>query len=813
MSFITKIIGKIAPLISGSLSQEELRSDVVHGDPYENTPTLTRFIAGSGMVLLKNEGMLPLGDESFALFGRTAIDTFFVGYGSGGDVRAPYRVSILKGIIDNGSLNFDKELANVYEKWTQANPTDNGFWGHWPWRYPEMPLSDEIVKSARAKSNKAVVVIGRAAGEDRENKLEKGSFFLHDEEIDMLDKITAQFDDVIVLMNIGNVIDFSWVENYGDKIKALLITWQGGMETGNAVADVLSGKISPDGKLPMTIARNYDDYPSAKDFGDKDANFYTEDVYVGYRYFETFNPSAVLYPFGFGLGYGSFRRNKVEVEYYGSSIKLEIEVENVGKVSARDTIQVYVSAPQGKLGKPAKVLVGFDKTSLLASGEKEVVQLVIPQYAFASYDDIGAVKKSSYVLEKGDYALYVGSSVRDNEKVYTFTHEEDLVVEELSEAGSPQISFERIKPTLKGDKLVIGKEQVPTRSYSLKQRILDNLPDDSVPYTGDKGYKLIDVKENKITLDEFVAQLSNVELEAITRGDYVMHSKLGAPGNAGAMAGVLKSLRDKGVPGVITSDGPSGMRLNAVCTLLPIGTLLSSTWDTKLIESLYEVIGREMLERGSDILLGPGMNIHRNPLCGRNFEYYSEDPVLTGKMACAFVNGIQANGASACPKHFACNNQETNRNRNDSRLSERALREIYLKGFEICIKESSPKTLMTSYNKINGVWGHYNYDLCTTILRGEWGYKGLVMTDWWMQKSVSQEFPNICDQAYRVRAQVDVLMPGGGRLPFAPKRPDGTLLRTLGKKEGITRGELIRTAKTVLTLALGSSALDRLNKK
>ena len=812
MSFITKIIGKIAPLVSGSLSQKELRSDVIHGDPFENTPELTRLIGASGMVLLKNDGMLPLGNESFALFGRTAIDTFFVGYGSGGDVRAPYRVSIYKGIVDNGNLNYDRDLATVYERWTKDNPTDNGFWGHWPWRYPEMPLSTDLVKKARSKSDKAVVVIGRAAGEDRENKLEKGSFFLHDEEIDMLDKITAEFNNVIVLMNIGNVIDFSWVEKYGDKIKALLITWQGGMETGNAVADVLSGRISPDGKLPMTIARNYEDYPGAKDFGDKDANFYTEDIYVGYRYFETFNPSAVLYPFGFGLGYGSFRKNKIDLEDYHTHVKLQVEVENVGNIPARDTIEIYASAPQGKLGKPAKVLVGFGKTSLLGKGEKEVVEIIVPLTAFASYDDIGAVKKSAYILEKGEYSLYLGTSVRDTEKFYTFAYESDLVLEELTEAGSPQIGFERLKAQQDGDKIVAIKEQVPTRSYSLKQRILDNLPADDNPYTGDKGYKLIDVKEGKVTLDQFVAQLDNKELEAITRGDYTMHSKLGAPGNAGAMAGVLKSLRNKGVPAVITSDGPSGLRLNAVCTLMPIGTLLASTWDTKLVESLYEVVGRELLKQGSDILLGPGMNIHRNPLCGRNFEYYSEDPVLTGKMACAFVNGIQSNGAAACPKHFACNNQETNRNRNDSRLSERALREIYLKGFEICVKESSPKTIMTSYNKINGVWGHYNYDTCTTILRGEWGFGGLVMTDWWMQKSISQEFPNICDQAYRVRAQVDVLMPGGGRLPIAPKRPDGTLLRSLGQKEGITRGELLRTAKTVLTLALGSPALDRLNK-
>ena len=803
------LIGKIINLFSNSLSQKELRSDVIHGEAFENIPEVARKVGASGMVLLKNEGVLPLKEESFALFGRTAVDTFYVGYGSGGDVRAPYRVSIANGILNNPNLNVDKELVEIYKKWSDANPVDHGFWGHWPWRYPEMPLSTEILKNARAKSSKAVVVIGRAAGEDRENKLEKGSFFLHDEEVEMLDKVASYFDDIIVLMNIGNVIDFSWVERYEGKLKGLLLTWQGGMETGNAVADVLSGISSPDGKLPTTIAREYKDYPSAEYFGNRDANCYVEDIYVGYRYFETFNKDAVLYPFGFGLGYSAFKKNRIDVEDHHTFIKLNVEVENVGNYPSSDTIQIYLSAPQGQLGKPALSLVGFGKTKELAQGEKDNVEIIIPLTALASYDDVGAVKKSAYVLEKGEYSLFVGASVREVEKFYTFSYENDLIVEELSEAGSPQVSFERIKPVPTENGYAITRESVPTRSYSLRDRIASNLPKKDIPFTGDKGYKLKDVKEGKVSMDDFLAQLTNKELEAMTRGDYVMHSKLGAPGNAGAMGGVLPSLREKGVKPVITSDGPSGMRLTAVCSLLPIGTLLSSTWDTKLVESLYEIIGREMLVRGSDVLLGPGMNIHRNPLCGRNFEYFSEDPLLSGKIASGMVRGIQANGASACPKHFACNNQETNRSRNDSRLSERALREIYLKGFEICIKESAPRTIMTSYNLINGVWGHYNYDLCTTILRGEWGYEGLVMTDWWMQKSASQEFPQITDQGYRVRAQVDVFMPGGGRLPFAPKKPDGTLLKTLGKKDGITRGELLRTAETVLNLVMNSSSWNR----
>ena len=279
-----------------------------------------------------------------------------------------------------------------------------------------------------------------------------------------------------------------------------------------------------------------------------------------------------------------------------------------------------------------------------------------------------------------------------------------------------------------------------------------------------------------------------------------MNSPLGARGNAGAFGGVLPSLREKGVPPMITTDGPSGIRLGAYCSLLPNGAVLACSFNRKLVTELYAELGKEMKDRGSDILLAPGMNIHRNPLCGRNFEYFSEDPLLSGETAACVVNGIQSQGVSACPKHFACNNQETNRIYNDSRVSERALREIYLKGFEICVKKSSPKNIMTSYNKINGVWGHYNYDLCTTILRGEWGYKGNVMTDWWMRSSKSPEFASTRNQAYRVRAQVDVLMPGGSRLGY--RIPDGSIKASYSSKDGITLGELQRSAMNVLRFAM-----------
>ena len=280
----------------------------------------------------------------------------------------------------------------------------------------------------------------------------------------------------------------------------------------------------------------------------------------------------------------------------------------------------------------------------------------------------------------------------------------------------------------------------------------------------------------------------------------MMNSSLGVEGNAGSFGGVLENLREKGIRPIITSDGPAGLRLARYCALLVCGTGQACSFNEQLIEDLYAKVGEEMACHGTDVCLGPGMNIHRNPLCGRNFEYFSEDPLLSGKMAAAVVRGIQSGGKAACPKHFACNNQEVSRNINDSRVSERTLREIYLRNFEICVREGKPKTIMTSYNKINGVWSHYNYDLVTTVLRGQWGFDGVVITDWWMRRSKSPEFPELEDNAYRVRAQVDVLMPGSMSRLAKGYRSDGTLLKTLGQPEGIKRAELQRTAQNVLNL-------------
>lgn len=782
--------------VSG-VSQKEAEAALGEVTITEGMPELLRRAAAEGAVLLKNTGVLPYKeDECVSFFSRLQTDWFFTGYGSGGDVKKPYGVSPLEGLRNSGVVKMNEDLAKVYADWIEENPVDHGFWGHWPRFYPDMPLTEDIVKKAAEKSQTALYAIGRSSGEDRENALAKGSFYLTDAETNSLDLLTKHFKSVTVLLNIGSMIDLSWVEKYGDKIGAVLLVWQGGMESGNAIADLLCGKVNPSGKLADTVAKRYEDYPTANYFGKKEYNEYHEDIYVGYRYFETFKKDAVLYPFGFGLSYTKFQMDFVKAEQKEDGIDFVCTVKNIGDRSGKEVAEVYIEKPCGTLGNPARELVGFEKTKELAPGESETLTVFVPNSFLASYDDCGkSGYKFAYVMEAGEYAFYLGTDVRSAEKVYSYAQEETVLCEQLKQAAAPLESFPRLVNT----NGTMTEEPCKAREYDLKKIILENLPKD-IAQTGDKGYKLQDVKDGKVSLDDFVAQLSLEELEAISRGDYVMDSSLGAKGNAGALGGVLESLRAKGVPAVTTTDGPSGIRLLSYCSLIPIGSLFATSFDKNLVEEVYTAMGAEMKEKGSDILLAPGMNIHRNPLCGRNFEYFSEDPVVSGFMAAATVKGIQNAGQSACPKHFACNNQEYNRLYNDARVSERALREIYLKGFEICVKTAKPNTLMTSYNRINSVWGHYNYELCERILRNEWGFEGMVMTDWWMRYKKSPEFPKMCDNGYRVRATVDVLMPGGKRV--GPHKPDGTLLKTYGKPEGITLGEMQYVAKHVLTLCM-----------
>jgi len=792
-----KILSKAINFITG-LAQKT--GGEIEGEKAVN-PALSkaaRELAAEGIVLLKNDGgVLPLREgQKASVFGRVQYDYFYVGYGSGGDVKPPYKVNLIDG-LRAGGISLCEEVADAYKAWCAANVPDEGFWGHWPRHFDEMPLDDELVLKAARQSDAAIIVIGRAAGEDREHTLEEGGYLLTPAERDMLDKVTKRFDKVILLINSGNLIDLSFINDYKDAISAVLYVWQGGMESGNAIADIISGKVSPSGKLSDTIAASYGAYPSSQNFGGKDFNNYAEDIYVGYRYFETFDKASVLYPFGFGKSYTDFTIS-AEMSKGEEGITFTATVTNIGKeFSGKEVVQIYCQAPQGRLGKPFRSLVAFAKTKTLECGESQALTLKVPYYSLMSYDDGGATgNKHCFVAEAGKYAFYVGGDARSASLAGEFELTEPIV-KPCYPVMPPEKPFAILKPKVKNEgDAEKAFEDAPAADYDLAQRITENLPIE-IPFTGDRGIKLADVASGKASLEDFIAQLTVDELEALCRGDLTMNSPLGAKGNAGALGGVSKALRAKGVPPVITTDGPSGIRLRAYASLLPCGTLIACSFNEELTERVYSLVAEEMKQKGSDVLLAPGMNIHRDPLCGRNFEYFSEDPLVSGKMAAAVVKGLQKGGVAACPKHFACNNQETNRNKNDSRVSERALREIYLKGFEICVKEASPLFIMTSYNKINGIWSHYNYDLCTTVLRKEWGYKGAVMTDWWMQPSADPDFDGNYNCGYRIRAQVDVLMPGGNRIG----RYDRSASRS-HKRGGVTLAELQRSAKNVLSVAL-----------
>jgi len=786
-----------------------------------------RRAAAEGIVLLKNDNnALPLGQDGaqpVAFFGITQVQTFLVGYGSGGDVKPPYRVTLTDALAKTDKIVPDKELLDTYTAWAKANPLRAGGWGNWPFYAPEMPITAEQIQAASKRADTAVLVIGRAAGEDRECRLEPGSYYLTDAEKFLLKEVTGSFKKTVVLLNVGNVIDMAWVKDY--KIDSLMYVWQGGMETGNAIVSVLTGEETPSGKLASAIAETYQDYPSSSSFGNREFNNYTEDIYVGYRYFETFAPEKVLYPFGFGLSYTTFDISGVSVksaDLAKDGVTVEATVKNTGsKFSGREVVQVYCGAPQGKLGKPAKVLVAYGKTNALKPGESQKFTFKIPAKDFASFDDGGATgHQAAWVLEPGKYTFYVGNSSRAAKASGSVELGSLAVIEQLEPAlaiASESVTFDRVKPVEQDGKLVPGKERVPVSKVDLPARVKERLPK-AVAETGDKGIKLIDVKNGKNTLDEFVAQLTPTEIETLLRGDGGMGSRLGPAGNASVFGGTLQSVRDKGVPPIATCDGPSGLRLSANASLLPIGSLLACTWNNDLIEAMYYQVGLEMEMSGVDCILGPGMNIHRNPLCGRNFEYYSEDPLLTGLMAAYMTRGIQKAGSSTVPKHFALNNQETNRNANDSRCSERALREIYLRAFEICVKVGKPYNIMGSYNKINSFWNYYNYDLDTTILRGQWGWTGSLMTDWWAREGASDAL-HVRNNAWRVRSQMDVLMPGdgpgGGRGGFGGGgSKDNSLLESYnqwvaagrpdGIEAGITLGEMQRSTKNVLNYVMNS---------
>jgi beta-glucosidase len=790
----------------------------------KNLIPVSRKAAGEGIVLLENkDAVLPLkADDTISLFGRCQSDTYRSGTGSGGAVNVPYAVSALKGLRENPHVTINEDLAAVYESWISDHPFDDGGggWAAEPWFQDEMPLTAELVKQAKANSNKAVVFIGRTAGEDQDNADEAGSYRLTETERSMIELVNEQFTNVIIVLNVTNIIDMSWLQTIsnGQSIKAVLYSWAAGMEGGHALADVLSGDESPSGRLTDTIAYKLEDYPSAANFGRKDFNVYAEDIYVGYRYFETFLPSAVQYEFGAGLSYTEFSQQMSDYSTSGSGIDqilhFKIDVENIGaEHSSKEVVQLYVAAPQGLLGKPVKVLAGFAKTACLAPKETATVEISVPVASLASYDDSGlAGHKSAYLLEAGQYHFYVGRSVRQNEKVAAeFSLTETLVVEQLTEALAPLKSFERLKPGALSEDGTFAPvyEPVALRTVSLEERILENLPP-TLEYTGDQGFKLADVKAGQVSLEQFVAQMTREQMATLVRGEGMCSPKV-TPGTAAAFGGVSDCLFKLGIPVAAAADGPSGIRMDSghKATQVPIGTLLACTWNRPLNQQLFELVGEELLANEIDTLLGPGINIHRHPLNGRNFEYFSEDSFMTGIMAAAQTLGLAEAGVSGTIKHFAANDQETARTLVDSVVSERALREIHLKPFEMAVKQGKASTIMTAYNPINGHWTASNYDLNTTILRNEWGFTGIVMTDWWakMNDPIHAGKEDKMSTSFMIRSQNDLYMVVENDGAEGNFMKDNTIEALADGS--LTEGELQRCAMNICRFIMAAPIMSR----
>ncbi len=770
----------------------------------EKYAALARQAVAEGCVLLENEGQaLPLRDgERVAVFGRMAFHYYKSGLGSGGLVNTRYVVGILDALKECEGVHLDEKLMGIYEDWIMENPYDEGQgWGHVPWCQKEMDVTEEMLDCAR-RNDVSLVVIGRTAGEDQDNNAKAGSYCLTETEEDMIRRVCEVSKRTVVVLNVGNIIDMSWVEKY--RPQAVLYVWQGGQEGGNGVADVLTGKVCACGKLTDTIAADIKDYPSTENFGDPFKNYYKEDIYVGYRYFETFARDKVLYPFGYGLSYTTFEMKAGVLKNTGDEITVSATVANTGEVKGKEVVQVYVKVPQGKLGNPARKLIGFAKTKELESGEQEEVCIVIPKYDMASYDDSGVTGyKSCYVLEEGTYEIFVGSDVRSAVSVGCY-EEEFRVIEELEEVYAPVEKFQRMKAVLLPDGTYQAvTEDVPVRTIDPQERRANEIPETYV-YTGDKGYKLVDVLDKKVSMEEFVAQISEEDLIAMFRGEGMCSPKVTA-GTAAAFGGVTDGLTALGIPVGCCSDGPSGIRMDCGTKAfsLPNGTSLGGTFNVKLVGALYEMTGKELRLNKIDSLLGPGMNIHRNPLNGRNFEYISEDPILTGRICAAQVKAMAKSGIGSTIKHFCGNNQEVGRSTSDSVISERALREIYLKGFEIAVKEGGARSVMTTYGSVNGLWTAGSYDLCTTILRKEWGFDGIVMTDWWAKSNYEGHQAEVPVKAPMVAAQNDIYMV----VSDAKANPENDDVEEMLHAGKITLGELQRNAANILGFLLKSPSI------
>ena len=728
--------------VFGATSPEESLREKEH-------KALARRAAAEGIVLLKNDGVLPLQTRKIALYGPGSRMTVKGGSGSG-DVHERHSVTIEEGLknagfefpttlwMDRFKGKYDADVnywrGDLEEKIKKFNPIQTMqmfiFIGEHPMPYPACTpvLSDELTEEA----DTAIYVLSRQAGEGKDRRVEKGDYLLSDVEEESLRLLRRHYKKLILVLNCGSVMDLSIMDEI--RIDAVLFYGQGGMEGGNALTDILTGKVNPSGKLTDTWAYRYEDYPSADTFGNQNGNLddeeYTEGIYVGYRWFDK-QSIKPRYPFGYGLSYTTFTENVEEV----TPDYVAVTVTNTGDYAGKDVLQLYICKPEGRLDHKKKALAGFVKTKLLAPSESQTLQIPYNLADIASFDG----SRSAFVLEGGVYEIHLNDALCGS-----------ILVEERI--------LETVKP--------IGSDQstAVTEEFSPKVKAL-------------------------------LRKLSDRDMcRLVTGGGYSIRCYNNVMGAAGR---TCTKLLKKGIPNIVLSDGPAGLNVNQSTTVMPDGTprypdglpkdwqwgwltkvepflkgrpgkgktvyrymtawpsetVLAQTWDVELVEEVGRAVGKEMLEIGVSVWLAPGLNIHRNPLCGRNFEYYSEDPLISGKMAAAITRGVQSmGGVGVAQKHYCCNNQEDNRTGVSANVSQRALREIYLRAFRIAVTEGKPWTVMSSYNRVNGKYVCNSFDLCTRVLRQEWGFKGLVMSDW----NATEQ----CSYAEAINAGNDLIMPG-----------------------------------------------------
>ena len=772
---------------SGNLQQEPSEREIRHR-------ALAGKAAAEGIVLLKNDGVLPLKlSDPIALFGSGADKTVKGGIGSG-DVNNRENISIFRGVREAGAAvtslewlkDYDRRYDDAREKWKEkiledAHHVDNPFdaYAANPFVLPEgRSITEKDLKGACA----ALYVISRISGEGKDRRLAEGDYYLSRREWEDIRYLDQYGIPLILILNAGGPVELTDILREADNIRAVLNISQPGQEGGTAVADILFGKAVPEGKLTATWAERYEDYPCADSFsylnGNLEKEEYREGIYVGYRYFDSFGVKP-LFPFGHGLSYTSFEMKFHEIKAKENALGAEVTVTNTGKSYAgREVVQVYVSLPRTGTEKEYRRLAGFRKTDSLKPGESQNVVVEIRQKQLAVFSE----ERQAWIVEKGMYGIWIGGSSAEARLCAFVKVPEEVILEETHRICPREEMFAEL--------CMNGSEKDIRRTPAEKEGQLSVY--EFIPRREkQKNYKA--PAERRYPVEALIPLLyGNITSGASTLGS----AGIRVPGSAGEST---EALEEKyGIRSLIMADGPAGIRLrqsyqvdrasdtvygtgvlgslengflepmelheNAdtyfqYCTAFPVGTALAQTWDAELLREFGCAVAEEMEEYHVDLWLAPGMNIQRNPLCRRNFEYFSEDPLLTGVLAAAVTQGVQSRpGCGVTIKHFACNNQEDNRMGVDACISERALREIYLRGFEIAVKESAPAAVMSSYNLLNGVHAANSRDLCTVLAREEWGFQGVIMSDWNTTVPADGSIPWKCAAAGN-----DIIMPGNIR--------------------------------------------------